>query len=81
MCRQGETTMSLQELEKLKFDWAFAVPGCKTTRCCATGTCMMNVYTKKLNLPKISIQKDRRDPHVIKKQYGSLRNASLQVTS
>jgi hypothetical protein len=43
--------MSLQELEKLKFDWAFVVPGCKTTKCCATGTCMMNVYTKKLDLP------------------------------
>lgn len=69
--------MSLQELEKLKFDWAFVVPGYKTTKHCATGTCMMDVYTKKLDLPRISAQKDTRNPHMIKARYGSLRNSAL----
>lgn len=71
--------MSMHELEQLKFDWAFVVPGCKTTKCCATGTCMMNVYTRKLDLPKISIQRDVRNPHLIKARYGSLRNPALVI--
>lgn len=69
--------MSLSELENLKFNWNFVVPGFKTTRCCATGTCLINIYTKKLDAPQISDQKDSRNPHIIKARYGSLRNSGL----
>lgn len=66
--------MSLKELEKLKFDWDFVIAGGNTTRCCATGTCCINVSKQKLKAPKISIMKDSRNPHSIKQQYGILRN-------
>jgi hypothetical protein len=69
--------MSLLELEKLKFDWGFVAPACKTTKGCATGTCVINVYTKKLDAPRISQQKDSRNPHAVKARYGSLRSLSL----
>lgn len=67
--------MCLAELEKLKFDWGFAVPGFKTTRCCGTGTCDVSVGTRKLDVPKIERRKDSRDPHITRLHYGSLRNS------
>jgi hypothetical protein len=65
--------MSLAELEKLKFDWNFVVPGFKTTRCCATGTCDIHINMKKLDVPQITKTTDNRDAHTLKVRYGSLR--------
>lgn len=34
-----ENVLGENELESLKLNWEFAVPGLMTTRCCGTGTC------------------------------------------
>lgn len=66
--------MSLQELEKIKFDWSFATPSYKTQKRYASRTCVVHVSNKELNIPKIIFRKDPRNPNKLKKKYGSLRS-------
>lgn len=65
--------MSLAELEALEFDWNAVFAGNESTRCCASGTCVMNFYSQKVDLPQIPSVLDNENPFEIQSRFGSLR--------
>lgn len=65
--------MSLAELEALEFDWNSVFAGNETTRCCATGTCVINSYSQKVDLPQISSVLDSKNPFDLQGRFGLLR--------
>lgn len=63
-----------QELDSIKINWNFAVPGLMTTRCCGTGTCdnqPTNNFSNDVRM--IYFFRDSKKPSEIARIYGYLR--------
>jgi len=64
------------ELNSVKLNWNYAVPGLMTTRCCATGTCE-NYPIPRCNIPGnfhvIYFLSDNSNVQSVTKRYGYLR--------
>ena len=64
------------ELESVKLNWDFAVPGLMTTRCCGTGTCdnrPLPNANRPNNLTIIDFSPDVKEVKDVTMRYGYLR--------